>query len=48
MSVQKDFTIAIVGGGIVGILCAIALAREGVDVDVFEAAARLSQRILPS
>ena len=48
MSVQKDFTIAIVGGGIVGILCAIALAREGVDVDVFEAAVRLSQRILPS
>ncbi|VDB84930.1 unnamed protein product [Peniophora sp. CBMAI 1063] len=43
MSSQKDFTVAIVGGGIVGLVCAIALAREGIDVDVFEAASRYGE-----
>lgn len=38
MSSQKDFTVAIVGGGIVGLITAIGLARGGIDVDVFEAA----------
>ena len=38
MSAEKDFTVAIVGGGIVGLVTAIALARAGMDVDVFEAA----------
>ena len=38
MSSQKDFTVAIVGGGMVGLICAIGLARAGVQVDVFEAA----------
>ena len=40
MSSQKDFTVAIVGGGIVGLTCAITLARAGIEVDVFEAAVR--------
>ena len=35
---QRDFTVAIVGGGIVGLICAIGLANAGVQVDVFEAA----------
>ena len=40
MSSQKDFTVAIVGGGIVGLTCAITLARAGIEVDIFEAAVR--------
>jgi len=34
----KDFKVALVGGGICGLTCAIALARVGVSVEVFEAA----------
>ncbi|KZV72615.1 FAD/NAD-P-binding domain-containing protein [Peniophora sp. CONT] len=34
---QKDFTVALVGGGIVGLTCAIGLARAGIQVDIFEA-----------
>ncbi|VDB92182.1 unnamed protein product [Peniophora sp. CBMAI 1063] len=37
MCSQKDFTIAIVGGGFVGLVCAIELARAGIPVNVFEA-----------
>jgi salicylate hydroxylase len=37
---QKDFQIAIIGGGIVGLVCAIGLAKAGLEVDVFEAAVR--------
>ena len=40
MSAQKDFTVAIVGGGIAGLVCAVGLARAGIQVDVFEAAVR--------
>ncbi|VDB92178.1 unnamed protein product [Peniophora sp. CBMAI 1063] len=38
MSSNKDFTVAIVGGGFVGLTCAIELAKSGVHVEVFEAA----------
>jgi salicylate hydroxylase len=38
---QKDFQVAIVGGGIVGLVCAISLAKAGLQVDVFEAAVRI-------
>ncbi|CAL1694064.1 unnamed protein product [Somion occarium] len=34
----KDFRVAIVGGGVCGLTCAIALAKKGVPVDVFESA----------
>ena len=33
----KDFRVAIVGGGVCGLTCAIALAKEGILVDIFEA-----------
>jgi salicylate hydroxylase len=39
---QKDFQVAIVGGGIVGLVCAVGLAKAGLQVDVFEAAVRVS------
>ncbi|SAK77804.1 NAD(P)/FAD-dependent oxidoreductase [Caballeronia ptereochthonis] len=32
----KQVSVAIVGGGIIGVSCALALARKGVDVAVFE------------
>lgn len=34
----KDFKVAIVGGGMCGLACAIGLTRAGVDVEIFEAA----------
>ncbi|KAH9949948.1 hypothetical protein B0H21DRAFT_776995 [Amylocystis lapponica] len=34
----KDFTVAIVGGGICGLTCAIALTQIGVSVQIYEAA----------
>ena len=51
MASGKDFTVAIVGGGFVGLTCAIELAKSGVNVDVFEAAVSprtLFIRIIPS
>ncbi|MDR5784777.1 FAD-binding oxidoreductase [Caballeronia sp. LZ065] len=32
----KQVSVAIVGGGIIGVSCALALARKGIDVAVFE------------
>lgn len=37
---SKNFSVAIVGGGLCGLACAIALLKEGVDVHVYEAAVR--------
>ena len=37
----KDFSLAIVGGGICGLTLAIALAKAGIRSDVFEAAVRV-------
>lgn len=34
----KNLRVAVVGGGVCGLTCAITLQREGVDVDVYEAA----------
>lgn len=49
ITMQRDFTVAIVGGGIVGLVCAIELARAGIQADVFEAAVSTAQDIiLPS
>lgn len=35
---RKNFEVAIVGGGVVGLTCAIALQKAGVPVQLFEAA----------
>ncbi|KAI0081100.1 FAD/NAD(P)-binding domain-containing protein [Panus rudis PR-1116 ss-1] len=37
-SARKDFEVIIVGGGIVGLICAVALQNEGVPVQIYEAA----------
>ncbi|TFK70739.1 salicylate hydroxylase [Pluteus cervinus] len=37
-TISKDFTIAIVGGGMVGLACAIPLSRAGLNVTIFESA----------
>ncbi|KAJ6517839.1 FAD/NAD-P-binding domain-containing protein [Mycena vulgaris] len=37
---KKDFRVAIVGGGVVGLACAVGLQRHGVDAEIFEAAAK--------
>ena len=36
-SVERPLDIAIVGGGITGIVCAVALAKKGVHARIFEA-----------
>lgn len=40
MIYQKDFHVAIVGGGMCGLACAVYLSRAGIKVDVFESAVR--------
>ncbi|KAI0361038.1 FAD/NAD-P-binding domain-containing protein [Trametes cingulata] len=40
---QRDFQVAIVGGGVCGLTCAIALQRAGVPVQLFEAAAAFGE-----
>ncbi|KAI0077463.1 FAD/NAD-P-binding domain-containing protein [Panus rudis PR-1116 ss-1] len=42
-SATKDFQVAIVGGGIVGLTLAIALQREGIPVQIYEAAEAFSE-----
>ena len=37
----KDFTVAIVGGGLCGLACAIGLRKAGVNVHIYEAAVRI-------
>ena len=37
----KNFQVAVIGGGVCGLACAVALHRAGVSVDVFEAAVRV-------
>ncbi|KAK7035754.1 salicylate hydroxylase [Favolaschia claudopus] len=39
----KDFRIAIVGGGMCGIACAVALARKGIRAEVFESAPKFDE-----
>lgn len=41
MGSTKDFKVAIVGGGVVGLTCAVGLRRVGIKVDVFESAVRM-------
>lgn len=37
---QRDFNVAIVGGGVCGLTCAIALLQKGINVEIFDAAVR--------
>ncbi|PBL04279.1 salicylate hydroxylase [Armillaria gallica] len=39
----KDFTVAIVGGGMCGLACAVALSRSGICVDIFEASSKFEE-----
>ncbi|KAI6135499.1 hypothetical protein EV401DRAFT_1901140 [Pisolithus croceorrhizus] len=40
---SKAFHVAIVGGGLCGLLCAVYLARSGIKVDVFESASKFRE-----
>ncbi|KAJ3503290.1 hypothetical protein NLJ89_g8499 [Agrocybe chaxingu] len=42
-STTKDFNVAIVGGGMCGLACAVALSRAGIDVHVFEAVSKFGE-----
>ncbi|KAF7353667.1 Salicylate hydroxylase [Mycena venus] len=42
-SPTKDFRVAIVGGGMCGLACAVGLARKGIRADVFEAAPKFDE-----
>ncbi|RDX51872.1 FAD/NAD(P)-binding domain-containing protein [Lentinus brumalis] len=42
-SPKKEFQVAVVGGGVCGLACAIALHRAGVPVRLFEAAAKFGE-----
>ncbi|TFY66084.1 hypothetical protein EVG20_g5005 [Dentipellis fragilis] len=42
-SSAKDFRVAIVGGGVCGVVCAIALQRAGIQADIFEAASKYGE-----
>ncbi|KAJ6606427.1 hypothetical protein DFH09DRAFT_1256858 [Mycena vulgaris] len=39
----KDFRVAIIGGGMCGLACAVGLARFGIKADVFEAAPKFDE-----
>lgn len=47
-SVGCDFRVAIVGGGICGLVAAIGLNKAGIKVDIFESAASSSSHISES
>ncbi|KAI0060946.1 FAD/NAD-P-binding domain-containing protein [Artomyces pyxidatus] len=40
---ERDFRVAIVGGGICGLVCAIGLTRAGIKIDIFEAASKYGE-----
>ncbi|KAI0334384.1 FAD/NAD-P-binding domain-containing protein [Cubamyces sp. BRFM 1775] len=42
-SSQKPLKVAVVGGGVCGLACAVALQRSGLSVDIFEAAAAFGE-----
>jgi len=45
MAQRKDFKVAIMGGGIGGLVLALGLARGGIHVDIFEQAVRNSNML---
>ncbi|KAJ7491257.1 FAD/NAD-P-binding domain-containing protein [Mycena latifolia] len=40
---SKDFRVAIIGGGMCGLACAVGLARLGIQADIFEAAPKFDE-----
>ncbi|CCL98087.1 uncharacterized protein FIBRA_00081 [Fibroporia radiculosa] len=42
-SAKQSFKVALVGGGVCGLACAVGLMKAGVDVEVFEAAAHFKE-----
>lgn len=40
---EREFRVAIVGGGICGLLCAIGLTKGGFEVDIFESASKYGE-----
>ncbi|KAI0060945.1 FAD/NAD-P-binding domain-containing protein [Artomyces pyxidatus] len=42
-SPEKDFSVAVVGGGICGLVAALGLIRSGIKVDIFEAASKYGE-----
>ncbi|TFY82399.1 hypothetical protein EWM64_g1611 [Hericium alpestre] len=40
---QKDFSVAVVGGGVCGLLTAIGLIRAGIKIEIFEAASKYGE-----
>lgn len=45
MQTAERLRIAVVGGGICGLACAVALAKEGIHAEIFEAAVRIASLI---
>ncbi|KAH9858352.1 FAD/NAD-P-binding domain-containing protein [Lenzites betulinus] len=43
ISQQKKFEVAVIGGGVVGLTCAVALQKAGVPVQLFEAASAFGE-----
>ncbi len=47
MTSIKDLRVAIVGGGVCGLTCAIALAKKGIRAHIYEAAVRIYNIEIP-
>lgn len=45
---SKDFKVAIVGGGMCGLACAVGLRRAGIPVDIFESTVGVSSELFVS
>lgn len=43
MASPKDLNVAIIGGGLCGLACAVALVKAGISVQVFEAASKFAE-----
>ena len=42
---QKGLRVAIIGGGVCGLVCAVSLMKAGVDVHLYEASVRAALRM---
>ncbi|KAH7914736.1 hypothetical protein BJ138DRAFT_999357 [Hygrophoropsis aurantiaca] len=43
MAFSKDFHVVIIGGGMCGLACAVALSRAGIQVDIYESASKFGE-----